>query len=124
MLIGSLAWLALTLGLVGIYGVISYLTLQRRTEFAIRIALGAKHRDVIGLVLLRGIVLTSSGLAGGLGGSLLLYKYVQHLLFGITPNDPAVLVGTAVLITAVGVLACLGPAMHATSSDPMKLLRT
>jgi ABC-type antimicrobial peptide transport system permease subunit len=122
-LMGSLAWLALALGLVGIYGVVSYLTLERRAEFAIRIALGATNRDVVWLVLSRGVLLTASGLLVGLLGSVALSRYIQHLLFGVEANDPAVLALAGAVVLIVGTLACVVPALRATTVDPVRLLR-
>ena len=81
-LMAALSGLALLLGLVGTYGVVSYLMLQRRAEFAIRIALGATNRDLVRLVLSRGVLLTGWGLLAGLAASVALSRYVQHLLFG------------------------------------------
>ena len=97
--------------------------LQRRAEFAIRIALGATNRDVVWLVLSRGVLLTASGLVVGLVGSAALSRYVQHLLFGVTANDPAVLALATAVVLGVGTLACVLPAFRATRVDPVRLLR-
>jgi putative ABC transport system permease protein len=110
-LMASLSGLALLLGLVGTYGVVSYLVLQRRAEFAIRIALGATNRDLVRLVLSRGVVLTGWGLLAGLAASVALSRYVQHLLFGVTANDPVVMVSASAVVLSVGLLACIVPAL-------------
>ncbi len=121
-LMAALAGLALVLGLVGIYGVVSYLMLQRRAEFAIRMALGATKGNLVWLVLSRGFLLTGWGLAAGLTASIALSRYVQHLLFGVTANDPVVMASAGAVVLAVGLLACVVPALKATAIDPARLL--
>ena len=124
LLMSALAGLSLVLGIIGIYGVVSYLMLQRRAEFAVRIALGATNRDLIGLVLLRGGWLTGWGLSLGITGSLAAGRFVQHLLFGVAPNDPVVILSAAALVLSVGLLACVVPALRTTRIDPIHLLRS
>lgn len=122
-LMAALASLALVLGLVGIYGVMSYLMMQRRAEFAIRIAFGATNQDLVRLMLSRGFSLTAAGLLAGLASSFVLSRYLQHLLFGITPNDPAVIAAAAAVVLSVSLLACLVPTLRATKIDPVRLLQ-
>ncbi len=121
-LMAALSALALLLGLVGIYGVISYLMLQRRPEFAIRLALGATNGNLFRLVLSQGALLTTSGLTAGLAASAILSRYVQHLLFNVTPNDPIVMTTASAVIFLIGLAACIVPARSATTINPSRLL--
>ncbi|HEY7287933.1 MAG TPA: ABC transporter permease [Vicinamibacterales bacterium] len=122
-LLGAFAALALILASVGLYGVLSYAVTQRRREIGVRMALGATRVDVMGLVIGRGMLLTGIGLvAGGIGGWILT-RTMQALLYGVTPNDPATFAAVIVLLTSVGAVACLIPAMRATGVNPIAVLR-
>jgi predicted permease len=114
---------ALLLATLGLYGVMAYAVAQRTREFGVRIALGARGRDVLGMVFLEGVRLAALGLAVGAGLSLLLTRYLASQLYDVRPNDPGALVGVAVLIAAVVSVACLLPARRATKVDPMVALR-
>lgn len=121
--LGGFAILGLVLAAVGIYGVISNLVAQRTSEFGIRLALGAKPRDVFGLVLGTGIKLTLLGLV--IGGVL---AYVLNLLLGssmprIASSDPVTLIGVSGILFAVALFACWWPARRATKVDPLVALR-
>jgi len=122
-LLGSFAMLALMLAAIGIFGVISYNVTHRTREIAIRMALGARAADIIALVITRGMVLTGVGLIIGLGASLVLTRFLTTLLFGVRPIDIPTFLGTAVLLTAVALLASLLPARRATKVNPMVALR-
>ena len=115
--------LALILAAVGIYGVIAYTTRQRTTEIAIRVAMGAQRGDVFRLVLSQGTLLTAAGLAVGIAAALALTRYLNSVLFGITPSDVLTYAEVVVLLCVVSLAACYVPARRATKVDPMAALR-
>jgi len=122
-LLGVFAALALVLAAVGTYGILSYLVTQRQQEIGIRMALGAARGGVLWLVLRQGLLLAGVGLAGGLIGALAGAKYLQTLLFGVSPTDPPTLVLVSVVILGTAFIACLIPALRATRVDPLTVLR-
>jgi putative ABC transport system permease protein len=122
-LVGGFAVLALVLASVGIYGVISYSVTQRTREIGVRMALGAAPREILGMVLRSGLLLTLVGIALGLAAGLGLTRLIQSLLFGVSATDPATFVVVPLLLTAVAALACLIPARRAARVDPMIALR-
>jgi putative ABC transport system permease protein len=123
LLLGSFAGAALLLAAIGVYGVIAFGVTQRTREIGVRVALGAQHRDVLRLVMRRGMFLIGTGLAIGIATSLALGRVVAGLLYGVTPRDPATLVTVAVFLTVVAMLATYFPARRATRVDPMVALR-
>ena len=122
-LVGLFAALGLLLAGVGIYGVMSYAVSQRRREIGIRIALGARVWDVLGIIIRQGMTLTLTGLAIGLGAAYSLTRIMKGLLFGVVPADPLTFVAIPLLLTAVALLACWIPARRATKVDPLVALR-
>jgi len=122
-LMGSFAGLALLLGSVGIYGVLSYAVGERTHEFGIRIALGARPQEITGMVLRGGIRVVACGVVLGLAGSLALARWISSELWGVRATDPWTLGTVAVILTAVGVLACAIPASRAAKVDPLVSLR-
>jgi len=122
-LLALFAGLALVLGAVGIYGVMAFMVAQRTREIGIRMALGARPRDVLGSVMLRGAALTGLGIVFGLAGALAAGRAISSLLFGVDPADAATLGGVAALLGLSALFATFWPARRATRVDPMITLR-
>src|SRR5262249_47587456 len=123
LLLGLFGAMALLLALIGIYGVMSYSGTQRVQEIGIRMALGARPSVVVGMVVRGGLILAGVGVVIGLVGSLALSRLLTGLLYGVSPNDPAVYGAIAVLLVAVAALASYLPARRAARVDPMVALR-
>jgi len=115
--------LALALGAIGIYGVFSYSVTARTREVGIRMALGAGRREVLSMVLRQGASLVATGLAIGLGTSMLLVRFLTSLLYETRPADPVTFAGAAGGLAAVALVATYIPAKRATQIDPMTALR-
>ncbi|HET9308266.1 MAG TPA: ABC transporter permease [Candidatus Sulfotelmatobacter sp.] len=122
LLLASFAALAVALAAVGIYGMVAYRVNQRTHEIGVYIALGAQQRDVLRLVMKDGVKLGLLGVALGLAGAIALTRVMVSLLFEVKPTDPATLIGVALLLAAVAMLACYIPARRALSIDPMTAL--
>ena len=115
--------MALLLGVIGIYGVISYSVSQRRREIGIRLALGAPLQEVTGIFVRHGLVLSSIGAACGLSAAFALSRLMKSLLFDVSPADPATYVSVSVGLIVAAMLASYLPARRATKVDPVEALR-
>jgi putative ABC transport system permease protein len=122
-LLGLFSGLALTLGAIGIYGVISYSVAQRTHEIGVRMALGAPRRDVFRLVVGQGLKLAGFGIAIGIAAALEVAHLMSSLLFGVSAADFETFAGVGTLLMLVALLACYVPARRAMGVDPIVALR-
>jgi putative ABC transport system permease protein len=121
--LGVFALVALTLSVVGLYGVIAYSVAQRQREIGVRTALGAQRRDIVRLILAQGMRLTALGIVLGVVAALWSTQWLSNLLFEITPADPATFSGVSLLLLTVAFIACWIPAHRAARIDPLRALR-
>jgi predicted permease len=122
-MLGIAGAMALALGLIGIYGVISYTVSQRKREIGIRLALGAQSGDVVSMVLTQGAKLALLGVCIGVAAAFALARLMTSLLFGVTAHDPVTFAAVAVLLILVALFACYIPARRAMKVDPIVALR-
>jgi putative ABC transport system permease protein len=122
-LVGSFAVIALLLAVVGLYGVISYAVSTRSHEIGIRIALGADGKELIKAFLREAAFLIAIGLVLGAVGALALSGLISGLLFGVDATDMPTYLGTALLLAAVALAACVVPALRASRIDPVQAMR-
>ncbi len=123
-LVLAFAVLSLVLASVGLYGVLSYLTTQRTGEIGVRMALGAQHWQILGLMLGDGLRAAVYGLILGLAASAGAARLIQSMLYGTKPLDPSIVATVAATLLVVAALACLVPALRASRINPMQALRT
>jgi putative ABC transport system permease protein len=124
LLLGITAGLALVLGVIGIYGVVSYAVSQRRREIGVRMALGASKRDVLRMFVRRALVLVGIGVAVGLGAAAALTRLMASQLFGVSPLDPPTHLAVVLsLVTAAGLASYLS-AQRGTGANPLEVLRS
>jgi predicted permease len=122
LLISIFAGVALILGAVGIYGVISYTASMRTREIGLRMAIGAQEGDVLRLFLREGMLLTITGIVIGTVGSMALSRVLSSMLFEISPTDPITIGIVAFVLTMIALLACYFPAHRASKIDPVQAL--
>ena len=122
-LIGSFGLVALLLATAGVFGVMAYSVSRRTREIGVRVALGARSRDVLGMILSQALRTIAIGVVIGLGGSLLLTRAIKSLLFGVTATDPLTFAAVVALLGTAALLACYVPARRATKVDPVVALR-
>jgi putative ABC transport system permease protein len=122
-LLGTFSAVALALASIGLYGVLSYFVKQHSHEIGIRVALGARKRTILRLVVGQGLTISVAGLVFGLAGAMALTRYMRAMLFEVRPLDLATFVLVSSLVLAVTLLASYIPARHATTVDPMTALR-
>jgi ABC-type antimicrobial peptide transport system permease subunit len=123
LLLGGFAGIALILATIGIYGVMAYLVNQGTREIGIRMALGASRRNILSLVVRRGMALALSGVTIGLAAAFLFTRLMQSLLFGVDATDPITFAAISLLLFLIALLASYIPARRATRIDPMVSLR-
>jgi ABC-type lipoprotein release transport system permease subunit len=120
---GTFGLIALVLACIGVYGVMSYTVARRASEMGVRVAVGARQADVLGLVMQYGARLTGTGVLIGLGGALILSRVMQSLMKYSEPFDLLTLVVSTLLLAGTALLACYLPARRAAEADPTALLR-
>jgi predicted permease len=122
-LIAGFAVIALVLAAIGLYGLLSYMVVQRTLEIGLRMALGAQRADVLGMIVRRGLALSLIGVTAGLAISVGITRLLSGMLYGIRPTDPVTFAAMSGLLLLVGVAASSIPAFRAARVDPMKTLR-
>jgi ABC-type antimicrobial peptide transport system permease subunit len=123
LLVALFALAALALAAFGTYGVLSYAVTRRTGEMGIRMALGAQRRDVLGMVLRQGMAPVLAGLAAGAASAVVIGRFVESLLFHVSPRDPLAFAVSGAVLLVVSVAACLVPARRATRVSPIEALR-
>jgi predicted permease len=119
----AFAALAIALATIGIYGLISWFVMRSTRDIGVRMALGARPRDVTRLVVRRGMVLALTGAAIGVAGALILSRLLESMLFEVRPADPATLAGVTLVLVVLAAIACYIPARRAAGVDPVVSLR-
>ena len=123
MLLVIAAAVAVMLGLIGIYGVVSYIVSHRTNEIGVRLALGAEPRGVTTMIVRQGGLITLAGIAVGLAGAVAAGRFIESLLYGVSPHDPMVFAVTALTLFGIAILACWIPAFRAARLNPADALR-
>ena len=123
-LLAIAAAVALMLGVIGIYGVMSYIVSQRTAEIGVRLALGAEPGSVAAQIVRQGGLVALAGIAVGLAAALAGSQVIASLLYGVSPRDPAVFAATTLTLLGVALVACWLPARRAARLSPLDALRT
>ncbi len=118
------ASVALVLGVIGIYGVMSYIVSQRTGEIGVRLALGARPGSVAAMIVRQGGIVALVGIVTGLAAAFAGSRLIESLLYGISPRDPGIFAATTLTLLAVALLACWLPARRAAMLNPLDALRT
>jgi ABC-type antimicrobial peptide transport system permease subunit len=114
---------AISLACLGLYGTLSYLGRMRRREMGLRLAIGATRPQIVATLLTQGLRIAGIGCLAGLAMGLAASHLLQGMLYAVSPTDPATYAAIVLLVLCVAVLACLGPALRAATTDPAKVLR-
>jgi putative ABC transport system permease protein len=122
-LLGAFAFIALAIAVVGVYGVMACSVARRTHEMGVRIALGARPRVIVGMVVAEGMRMALIGVALGLAGAMGLTRVLSSFLYGVTPNDAATFISVGLLLISAACIAAYLPARRATRVDPMVALR-
>jgi putative ABC transport system permease protein len=123
LVLGVFALVALVLAASGLYGLVAHSVTERTHEIGVRMALGADRRDVVGLVIRSGLSMTIAGILVGVAGAAALSKFLEGLVFGVDPMDPATFAAVVVMLLATSLAACYLPAWRATRIAPVTALR-
>jgi putative ABC transport system permease protein len=123
-LLAIAATVALVLGVIGIYGVMSYIVSQRTAEIGVRLALGAAPRSIARMIVRQGAVVALAGITLGLATAFAGGRLLESLLYGVSPRDPGIFAGTALILLGVALVACWLPARRAARLNPLQALRT
>jgi predicted permease len=124
LLLAAFASIALLLAAVGLYGVLAYIVQQRALEIALRLAVGAQRRDVLRMILKRGMTLAAIGVTAGLAISFVVTRFITTLLYGVKPFDALTFCAMSLVLLLVAFFASAAPAYRASQTDPMTTLRT
>jgi predicted permease len=122
-LVALFAGIAALLAAIGLYGVVSYIVVQRTREIGIRVALGAQRPGIVSLLMRQGMQPVVIGLVIGVAGALAVGRYVESVLYGVRPNDPFIVVGAVSLMAVVAAIATIVPALRASGIDPARVLQ-
>ena len=122
-IVSSLSALAFVLAAIGIYGMLTFSTMQRTREIGVRLAMGGSRISIMRMVIREGMMLVVTGVVIGVAAALVLSRGIAALLYGVSASDPATIAGTTALLLAVALVACYLPARRATMVDPLSALR-
>ena len=122
-LVALFAVIAALLAAIGLYGVVSYIIVQRTREIGIRVALGARRQGIVALLVKQGMQPVVVGLAIGVAGALAVGRYIESVLYGVQPHDPVIVILAVSLMAVVAIVATVVPAIRASGIEPAKVLQ-